>query len=67
MIWVVGYFIASMPLGFKRNKKLYTSFLIAFALQMFPMTSVEEIIFSGLLSVSVIPLLVVVGSGVRWG
>ncbi len=62
-----GWFIASMPLEFKRNKKLYTSFLIVFALQMFLMISVEEIMFSGLLSISVIPLLVGVGSGVRWG
>ena len=63
-----GWLIASCLLGFQRNKKPYTSILMVFALLMFLIvTSVGEIMFSGLFSVILLHLLVAEGMSVGWG
>ena len=54
-------------LGCQKNKKLYTYILIVFALSMFLITSVVEIMFSELISVALLPLPVIVGGRVGYG
>ena len=53
-------------LGFQRNKKLYTCFDCFCSINV-SMTSVVEIVFSELGSVTLLPLPVIVGGRVEWG
>ena len=52
------------PLGFQRNKKSYTYIFMVFALSIFFMTSVVEIMFSELVSVPLLHLPVILGGRV---